>query len=194
MSNPEPVLNWADSPESFRTAHEQTKAKLAETEGRLAEVDQLKRQNAFLRAGLDPEHPGYSFFDAGYTGKLETEDIRSTWNTTFGDTSKPPAADQEQPPDPDGSDPEVAAQLSQLQQDRAKLTTDGTPPGEEPSPDPQQDAIAIFQRRQAEGATRDQAPAAAFTRIFEAANAGDERIVSHSAEEAQNKWKRKHGF
>lgn len=194
MSDTEPALNWADAPEHFRAAHERLKSKLTETEGKLPEVEALKRQNAFLRAGVDPEHPAFPFFDAGYNGKLDTEEIRSSWETLSGGATAQAPATATAQTDNDGANPEIAAALQQLQQDRATLTTDATAPGEEPSPDPQREAIRIFHQRQAEGANRDQAAAAGFGHIFEAANAGDPRIVSDSAEEAQRKWMQRNGF
>lgn len=195
MSDTEPTLNWEDAPGHFKEAHKRVRGELDKAREQLGEVDTLKRQNAFLRAGLDTEHPGFSFFDAGYTGKLDTDEIRQTWETTFGSsTPAPPAADQEQPTNDDGSNPDVADQLTRLQQDRAKLHTDAVAPGEEPSPDPQVEAIRIFHQRQREGATRPQATGAAFDHIFAAANAGDPRVVSESAEEAQRKWRMRNGF
>ena len=58
-------------------------------EGRkaLAENEQLKRERAFVQAGIPLDDKRATYFIAGYQGDQNPEAIRQEWNESFGGTS-----------------------------------------------------------------------------------------------------------
>lgn len=58
-------------------------------EGRkaLAENEQLKRERAFVQAGIPLEDKRAAYFIAGYSGDQTAEAIRQEWNESFGAVS-----------------------------------------------------------------------------------------------------------
>lgn len=72
----------AETPASLRAAADRgKKAK--------AEADALKRENAFLRAGIDPEDGRLRYFFKGYEGELTADAIRAA-ATEAGFIAPPP--------------------------------------------------------------------------------------------------------
>lgn len=67
--------------ESTDSAPQETPAALRAAAARgakaKAEADALKRENAFLRAGIDPEDTRLGYFYRGYNGDLTVDAIRS---------------------------------------------------------------------------------------------------------------------
>lgn len=198
----EPTLNWSDAPGHFREAHDRLRAELEETKKAAPALEAAQREIAMLRAGVDTSHPGYEMFSANYSGKNEPGAIQEAWTSIFGAATPPaPPAPEAQPPaetappaNPDGSDPALVAQLTDLQNQRGVLGTGATAPGEEPSIDPQVDMLKTFHAARKSGSNMEQAQAAGFAKVFTAAAEGDARVVSQDAVEARQKWLQRNGY
>jgi hypothetical protein len=193
----EPTIDWATAPQQFREAFERNQQTLQQERDRAARADQLERENAMLRAGVDPNHPAAEVFTNGYTGKLDVEDVKEAWAKIAGQ----PAPTPETPPvNADGSDPNVVAALSDLQANRNQLGNQGVIPGDEPTADPQTEMIQGFHADQKRGRTREQAMHLGIDRLFTRAAEGDERVVSNgssgasAAQQSVQKWREKQGF
>lgn len=197
-TTPPPTIDWSTAPEALRTAHDSARKDAGAAR---AEAADLRREVAMLRAGVDAEHPAYSYFNAGYKGELTTDDIRSEWaKITGGQQTQPPAEGQppagpqsQQQLTPDGITAEQAAALQALQDARGRLTGGSVAPGTEPTPDPMETALATFQQARTQGSNQEQAMRQAFQVMFDAAVAGDGRIAFDSADAQMRAWKTKHG-
>lgn len=193
---PAPNLDWQSAPDQFRSAHD----KLQEThKSTAAEREQLARENAMLKAGVDAEHPAYSYFEAGYKGELTPDDIKAEWAKISGTQQTPPPTTEQptgqpQPAPPQGLTPAQEQQLRDLQDVQSRLSGSSVAPGEEPTPDPMDTALATFHATRAEGGNQTQAMRKAFQVIFDAAAAGDGRIAFGSQAESMEAWKRKRGW
>lgn len=196
----EPTIDWSTAPEQLRAAYERTRQQLEAAQAGSTEVPVLQRENAMLRAGIDMDHPAAPYFVQGYTGKLDADDIKAEWEKIAPATQganppgQPPATPPAPPANEDGSDPAVVAQLQDLQHQRQQLGTGGVTPGDEPSPDPQDQMLQDFQARRAAGRTRAQAEAEGYDDLIGMAVAGDQRVVSDSAVEATRKWRQRNGY
>lgn len=192
----EPTIDWATAPQQFREAFERNQQTLQAERERGARADQLERENAMLRAGVDPNHPAAEIFTAGYTGKLDIDDVKAAWASITGAT---PAAGAP-PVNPDGSDPAVVAQLQDLQNQQQQLGTNGVPTGEEPSADPQEEMKQTFIELRGKGRNREQAFHQALDVLGQRAAEGDERVASagapgvSAAQQSVQKWREKQGF
>lgn len=193
-----PTLNWESAPQQFREAHARTADELKKARDEAASTETLKREIAMLKAGVDSQHPAFTYFNAGYSGNLAPEDIRAEWTKITGATQAPqapPEQGQQQPPAEavdDGSDPAAAQAAADLQAVRDQLGA-GVPPGEEPSPDPNTEMMSVFHAAQAAGDNRLTAQRKGLQVLMNAAVEGDPRVVSDTTSEHQEKWKRKHG-
>lgn len=188
----EPTLNWDTAPAQFREAFNRSKAEAAEGLGTVtAERDALQRQVAMLSAGVDMGHPAAEYFAAGYSGDLKVDDIKAAWDKIAGTPSaEPPATPQV---NEDGTNVAVAQQLADLQAQRDQLGQ-GTPPGEEPSVDPQTAMIQDFHERQKQGRNREQAMNLALDGLIEKAVAGDSRVTATDPQGSVRNWRAKQGF
>lgn len=199
-TTPPPTIDWTTAPEQLRTAHDKARKDAGQAREELATA---QREIALLRAGVDAEHPAYSYFNAGYKGELSTDDIQAEWAKITGGQQQTPPPAGEQPPagqpqgqqlTPDGLTAEQAAQLQALQQARGTFNAGGAvAPGQEPSPDPMETALATFHQARTQGSNQEQAMRQAFQVMFDAAVAGDGRIAFDSADAQMRAWKQKHG-
>lgn len=196
----EPVIDWSTAPDQLRAAFERTQQQLQEAQASGSELEDLRRQNAMLMAGVDMTHPTAPYFMKGYDGELKVDDIKAEWEKIAGTQAstqganppgQPPATPPAPPANEDGSDPTVVAQLQDLQHQRQQLGTGGVAPGEEPSPDPQDKMLADYHVNRARGLNRNQSAALAIDGLIGAAVAGDPRVVSDSAVSATEKWRAK---
>lgn len=194
-SEPTPTLDWETAPDQFREAHKNATDQLNRLKEDAAERDKLRREVAMLRAGVDSQDPFYEYFTAGYSGKEDPEEIAAAWQKLRGTAQPPPLPGEEPEPTPtnEPSDELIESQR-QLQEVRAKLRTNSVAPGEEPSPHPFDAALAVANQAKERGRTREQQTAAYLQTVFNAAVAGDERIVSKSSAEAKEKWRKRQGL
>lgn len=195
-------LDWQTAPHEFRDAHAKQQQRIQELEQTAQRAAQLERQNAMLQAGVDMSHPAAAYFLDGYKGELDTDAIKAEWVKLAPPSETPPAGDgqggETTPPTGDGSTPPPSdnptEEERQLQERLAALRSGSTPPGGEPSADPMDDAIHGYVEDRKQGATQVRAQRNALQKIFNAAAAGDERVVSNSAGEAKEKWEQRHGL
>jgi hypothetical protein len=187
---PAPVINWEGAPDQLRSAHDAAKTEAREAQ---AQRDNLAREVAMLRAGVDSEHPAFSYFNAGYQGELTPEDIKAEWAKITGNqpTTSQPAG--ETPTPTPGQPPSIEDQMRQLQEERQKLYSGATAPGQEPTPDPMDAALATFHDARKTGDNQQAAMRKAFQVIFDAAAAGDGRVAFSSTAEQMSAWKKRHG-
>lgn len=195
MTDTSPTLDWATAPDQFRGAFENTKTQLEQAQQDAARADQLARENAMLKAGVDMSHPAAATFVAGYSGPLEVDDVKAAWEPIGGTPPPtPPPTTTAPPTNDDGSDPIVVAQLNDLQAQRNQLSNGGTAPGEEPTVDPQTGMIQRFHHGLSKGHTRERATNDGLAVLFEAAANGDPRVTSDSPEGSVRNWRQKNEF
>lgn len=142
----------------------------------LSEVDQLKRENALLRTGIDTSTPLGRMFAKSYDGELTVEAI-STAAREVGllggdDAGDQPTTDPYQP----GDDTPPPAN----QQIRDQLATGAGAPAVDTNsdrgPDPTDEALRMYQEeRKAVG--DENARLAAFDRLIVAGANGDDRVI-----------------
>jgi hypothetical protein len=178
VSDTSPIIDWSTAPQQMREAFERQRQQLEEANTNLAELPQTQREIVMLRAGVDENHPAAETFMAGYSGKLELDDVREAWAKIAGT----PAPTPNTPPvNADGSDPNVVAQLQALEAQRQQLSQGGTPPGDEPTPDPQEEMKETFMDARKRGRNRETSMAQGLDVLFTRAAEGDERVASAGA-------------
>ena len=136
-----------------------------------AESTELRKQVAFLRAGIDPDASKLAkMFYAGYTGDLADVEALKAEAVEIGLLKADTEGDQE-------PDPKREAEDATRARDQAALQG-GKPAGGEPDQgkDPRHGALEKFQADVASGADRDLAAADAFAAVINAAAAGDQRV------------------
>lgn len=135
----------------------------------------LEKENAFLKAGIDTETPLGALLFQAYDGPLEADAIRDAW----GKVAPAPAPPAEgTPPASEASTPPADADQQAFQEERRRLAAGGTgDDGTSPDRDPRKVAIEDANRLMAEGKSRDEALAEAFSSIAGAAAAGDSRVI-----------------
>jgi hypothetical protein len=82
------------------------------------ELDAVKREMAFLKAGVDTDTKAGQLLFKAYDGELETEAIQAEWQELVPGTAAPPP----EPETVDATDTQVAEQ-------RRELAGDSVPPG-----------------------------------------------------------------
>ena len=131
-----------------------------------AELAQMRRENMFLRAGIDTNHKVGALLFKTWEGddvdalKAEAADLG-----LFAGSNQPPAAD------PNADD--------RSQQAFRRDLSSGAPPAayEPPTMDPMRQALEQFHEDVRNGVPTERARLAAFDRVFTAAVAGDERVI-----------------
>lgn len=156
----------------LREAHKRSKAEAKEAREAAASAEAVKRENAMLRAGVDLDSPVGKLFAKGYDGELDPDAVKSAWSE-IGVTPTP-SESQETVTEVDDGPTEAEQEQQRL---RGVLTSDATPPGSEPSPDPWDEAIGEFHDRQKRGQTKQRAQTAALQHVLNAAVAGDKRVL-----------------
>jgi hypothetical protein len=131
------------------------------------EAEALKREIAFLKAGVNLDSAVGKMFAKAYDGELDVEMIKQ--GATEVGAITPPAA----PATPEA--PAVVHDENQSQE-RMDLASQAGRPGTIEPGDPFESAMAAFEAARKSGASRDTAAASAFAKIIEAHNAGDGRV------------------
>lgn len=164
----------AQGPKELREFAQRQEAAASEAK---AEAEALRTQNralTFQAAGVAADTPLGAMFDKAYDGDLTVDAVKSAWSELA--PSSAPAAQTVD----DGPTPEELASA----QARQALTTGGTPPGDEPTPDPWPSAIAGFKEDRANGVRVERAQQNAFQKVIDAAADGDPRVLFD-----ENAWK-----
>lgn len=133
------------------------------------QLEDQQRENAFLKAGIDPEDPKAKYFVAGYDGELETEAIQAEAETIglVGD-GQPETTDEDaasEPTEDERRAHEVAAEA-------AHDAPGDEPADEHPHVRAEQAAKDVLQN----GGSRESSIAAGVHEIFDAATDGDSRV------------------
>jgi len=135
----------------------------------IQERDQLKREMAFLKAGVDTESKAGKLLFKAYDGELETDAIQVEWHELV-----PPLVAETQPePEPEVID----ATDTQVAEERQALANDGVPP-ENQSENPYEQGHREFKEMVSAGRPNEDATASFVRTVIEAAARGDERVIS----------------
>jgi ribosomal protein L12E/L44/L45/RPP1/RPP2 len=143
-------------------------------------AEQLERENAFLKAGIDTEDPRMSYFVKGYQGEL-TKDAILAEATTAGFVQAPaPATPEGGQQETEGQEPtgRRTATEEELQQEAlaTEVASGAAPPGQLP----EEDALKVgwdefAERRKTE--PLEDAASSVIDRIMVGAVNGDERFL-----------------
>lgn len=155
------------TPAQLREYADRQKERADAAEAQIAEGDKARRENAFLRAGVDLDSPLGTLFSKGYEGELDGDKVKEAWSALQPAQAPPPEA---------ASDAPTPEELAQAQA-RDALNTGGVPPGEEPSPSPWDAAKENYKIAKEKGQSTDRAQTAAIQTVMDAAVAGDERVL-----------------
>lgn len=141
--------------------------KLAD-EGRKAsrEAELARKELLFVKAGVDTDTKLGKLLLASYDGELSVDAIKAEAEE-LGAVASPST------PKPPALDPEERRQG----RERQDLASESGSPASVPDESPQELALKAFSDARAAGARREDAAAAAFSQIFEAAQRGDERAI-----------------
>lgn len=142
-----------------------------------AEAEAVKRENAFLKAGIDPDSPKAKYFVKGYDGELTKDAILAEAKEAgvLEERTPPPPAEEEQ------EEPTGRRQPTEEEQEMEGLATEvsseAAPSGALPKEDPHEAAWNRFSdRRKTE--PREDAAAEVIGSIFQGAIEGDERFLA----------------
>jgi len=179
QNQPEPEEGPADIPQ-LREAYKRERARARELAAQQPQNDELRRENAMLRAGVDLTHPVGELFSRGYQGELDVEAVKDAWDKVAPAAPTPPATTE--PPEGEPTAEEIVRQ-----QASREMAGGAHPPGGEPSPDPKEEAYKTFWDLRKAGKDRERAGAFALDKWMEAAAAGDERVLYDP-----ERWHREH--
>lgn len=121
---------------------------------------QLARENAFLKAGVNPEDPKMGYFMRGYEGELDTEAIKTAATEAgfLGAPAEPTPPPNEEEPTVDA--PREPSDEQQLQDQLASTVPVGSAPmGAEPQVDLMDQGFKEFHTTLKSGAERKDAAA-----------------------------------
>jgi len=135
----------------------------------IQERDQLKREMAFMKAGVDTDSKAGQLLFKAYDGELETESIQAEWQELV-----PTPVPVEQPePAQDTvteTDTQVSGQRKALAEDSVSVETTTQSPYEQ--------GLQEFQKSYESGRSKEDSAARFVHTVLEAAGQGDERVVS----------------
>lgn len=137
------------------------------------QVRTLRRENAMLKAGIDVNTPLGTLFLNAYEGELETDAIRDAFHKIA--PPAPVTATEAEEPDmaPVGDNDDA-----QFAEERQRLASGGLgDDGHTIDRDPRKVAIELGNKMLADGKSREDAMASAFSSMAGAAAAGDSRVI-----------------
>lgn len=156
-----------DQSQGQETHDEPSELRKAADRGRqaVAEAEALKRENAFLRAGIDIEAPEAKYFYKGYEGELTADAIKAEAETLGLFKTREPASTETATPE-EREQTEI----------RAGLATGSNAVGSPPDEDPQTAGLRAGFEARKQGASHTEAFMAALPEAFrEAVNASQRR-------------------
>jgi hypothetical protein len=151
-----------------RDAYNRANKRASELEGQVAGLEQMKRENAMLKAGVDLSSPLGTLFLDGYKGELDPDAIKTAWSGLPSAAAAPTPSPETEAPDPEAL---------RRQQEREALHNGSVAPGSEPPADPVDAAYKVFHDGMKRGMSRDRAAPAAIDVMLKAAMDGDERMI-----------------
>lgn len=193
----------SDDITKVRAALKREQKRRKDAEAAAQEGSTARRELTFLRAGVDLDSAVGKLFAKAYDGELDPEAIKTQWSEIAPSGATPPASAETttEPPAATGEPPSGLsdAEAAELAARRAALTSNTSPPGEEPSsPLGQAMMDAAFHaqggaRARPGGGMSPKARDAAFDVLFERAAAGDPAAVFKKPTEhwadATDRWR-----
>lgn len=139
------------------------------------EVDQVKRENAMLKAGIDTDNPQHAYFFKGYDGDLDPEKVKAA-AVEAGILSAESTENEESETVEEHPDTTLEEGEADLENQRQQMSS-GSPADEPPAPDAYKRAVETHDRIKAEGGQERQALGGAFNSLVNAAHQGDQSVV-----------------
>ena len=137
----------------------------------IQERDQLKREMAFMKAGVDTDSKAGQLLFKAYDGELDTEAIQAEWQELA--PSPVPVEQPELAQDTvNETDTQVAGQRQALAEDSVSV--------EATTQSPYEQGFQEFQKSYDSGKPKDESVARFVHTVLEAAGQGDERVISNT--------------
>jgi flagellar biosynthesis/type III secretory pathway protein FliH len=135
----------------------------------IQERDQLKREVAFMKAGVDTDSKAGQLLFKAYDGELETESIQAEWQELV---PTPVPVEEPEPAQEivDETDTQVAEQRQALAEDSVSV--------EAGTQSPYEQGFQEFKKAYDEGSPKEDSAARFVHTVLEAASQGDERVIS----------------
>ena len=135
----------------------------------IQERDQLKREMAFMKAGVDTDSKAGQLLFKAYDGELDTEAIQAEWQEL---APSPVPVEQPEPAQDivDDTDTQVAGQRQALAEDSVSV--------EASTQSPYEQGFQEFKTAYDSGRSKEDSAARFVHTVLEAAGQGDERVVS----------------
>ena len=137
----------------------------------IQERDQLKREMAFMKAGVDTDSKAGQLLFKAYDGELETESIQAEWQELA-----PTPVPVEQPEPAQDTVNETDTQVSQQRQALAEDSVSV----EASTQSPYEQGFQEFKTAYDSGRPKDESAARFVHTVLEAAGRGDERVIDNS--------------
>ena len=135
----------------------------------IQERDQLKREMAFMKAGVDTDSKAGQLLFKAYDGELETESIQAEWQELVP-TSAPVEQPEQAQDTVNEADTQVAEQRQALAEDSVSV--------EASTQSPYEQGFQEFKKAYDEGSPKEDSAARFVHTVLEAASQGDERVIS----------------
>ena len=136
----------------------------------IAERDQLKREVAFMKAGVDTDSKAGQLLFKAYDGELDTESIKAEWQE-LAPTPVPVV-------EPEPAQETVTEADTQVAEQRQALAEDNVPV-EATTQSPYEQGFQEFKTMYDAGKPKEEAAAKFVHTVLEAASQGDERVISN---------------
>ena len=135
----------------------------------IQERDLLKREMAFMKAGVDTDSKAGQLLFKAYDGELETESIQAEWQELVP-TSAPVEQPEQAQDTVNEADTQVAEQRQALAEDSVSV--------EASTQSPYEQGFQEFKKAYDEGSPKEDSAARFVHTVLEAASQGDERVIS----------------
>ena len=135
----------------------------------IQERDQLKREMAFMKAGVDTDSKAGQLLFKAYDGELETEAIQAEWQELVP-TSAPVEQPEQAQDTVNEADTQVAEQRQALAEDSVSV--------EASTQSPYEQGFQEFKTAYDAGSPKEDSAARFVHTVLEAASQGDERVLS----------------
>jgi hypothetical protein len=137
-------------------------------------VPHLERENALLRAGGDPDsRVGRLLLRDDDLDWSNRDAVKAAWTEVVPPAAETPPAAPAAPASPEAVDEAALAR----QERSERLNSGATSPGQEPTPDPWDEANAMYQEGRRKHQTQERAAAPALDHVIDRAVAGDPRVI-----------------
>ena len=135
----------------------------------IQERDQLKREMAFLKAGVDTDSKAGQLLFKAYDGELDTESIQAEWQE-LNPTPTPVVEPEQAQETVSEADTRVADQRQALAEDSVSV--------EASTQSPYEQGFQEFKTAYDAGRSKEDSAARFVHTVLEAAGKGDERVIS----------------